>query len=86
MNCDCINHLKKRLLKEQPFKGKTITDVRFPDMDFVPTNDSLVAVLNVRLESDVEGRKTPFKSKIMPSYCPICGHRQLSKQQKKEVQ
>ena len=80
MKCDCLKDIKARLLEEQPYAKKTITDVSYPENSAVINGNSLDSVLIVRLELEIEGRKTPQKQKIIPSFCPFCGKRQVDKE------
>lgn len=71
--CNCISEIKD-LYKE---KNPQIRAIYFPAQDLVTHGNKLYVALSVRVEFEIEGRKSRLKNSIFPQFCPFCGKKHI---------
>lgn len=69
--CSCVENLEKRVVKEQPLKGKQVLKAKLQSQVYLFKSSQIVT--STVLELEVEGRKSPIKQSVIHSYCPFCG-------------
>lgn len=73
--CECLLEIPKKLVQNQPLKGKVVTVAEVSEATFVYSESK--NNMDMRTYSDVElqveGKKRPVTQKMLHTFCPFCG-------------